>query len=853
MADSMTPTPLQDPDEQIRQWLSTAGRPVPADSGDDLYLRLPQAHADLHGSDLDVAVLVRQLLRRWSLRDDRPNAVATAPDLSTRLRRVAQTAQLREQQDNVWAALPWNPAWLEPGGVPDNAALAGTQQGERFPHLNLEADPFFTRCTGYPRYRTPGQRSACRAVVSAPPGSTIIAMLPTGSGKTEVALCLADQHQYQVTLIIVPTVALAYDFERRFRDHWVRSHPNARHGELYFAWTASTPDDVRDSIRARVSEGRQPLLVTSPESMTRALRQLLQDAAGAGRIGGMVVDEAHLVTQWGRGFRPEFRTLADLRRDLLVQATQGGHPGPVTLLLSATLGAFELRDLHRLFAEPGPCSLVAANALRAEPDLWTAHSQDAPQRQQRVLEVLAHLPRPAILYVTSPAAAQEWMSTLRQAGYGRLAQVTGRTSAEDRARVLQDLRSSPQHPASVDLVVATSAFGLGIDYPHIRTVVHACLPETIDRWYQELGRGGRDGAVSAAFLLTAPPDIKEAKRLVTKVLTAPTARDRWIDLWSHRRQLGERSFIDLQDSRGAPARGSYNHIWNAQLVQGLVELKALQRLQIDVEDLQDLAGLVADPSEHHHDLRDWVGVSLQRGDLMALEFWETHWTPWQKHESTQARRAFEAASAMASPDAHACQAIAQAYEPDQEVHRLFGPTADYVIPSYPCGRCPGCRKQGITAPAELPTHPLQRWAVTGPGADLGDLARMAPRQDGLILLKTDDVAAVAPRLAHALVARGVRHLAGPIGASLPQQEWLFVDLSPISPADLTPCSSFVVYPPASRVPATWLRHKSRLLSRNGESSVFDVLLLPEDGTIGGRQVNRDRALDAMTALQILGG
>src|SRR5262249_34928338 len=157
--------------------------------------------------------------------------------------------------------------------------LAGTAEGVRFHSEPLPSDPFFKQIAEFDTYRTPGQRAACRAVMTAPEASTVIAMLPTGSGKTEVALCLSERSRYGVTVIVVPTVALAYDFERRFRDHFARKNRRVNPDALHFAWTASTDEPTRATIKHRISQGQQRLLVTSPESMTRALRHTLLEAA----------------------------------------------------------------------------------------------------------------------------------------------------------------------------------------------------------------------------------------------------------------------------------------------------------------------------------------------------------------------------------------------------------------------------------------------------------------------------------------------------------------------------------------------------------------------------------------------
>ncbi len=177
---------------------------------------------------------------------------------------------------------------------------------------------------------------------------------------------------------------------------------------------------------------------------------------------------------------------------------------------------------------------------------------------------------------------------MRTAGYSRIASVTGKTSAAERAAVLVGIRARPDAARLLDFVVATSAFGLGIDYAHIRSVVHACLPETVDRWYQELGRGGRDGDVCAGFLLTAPEDYDEAASLAPRVLTPETAEKRWDDLWDHRSAVGGGARWTSRERAGRLDGGDYNRRWNAQVIQGLIELGELRREQFDVEDLREV-------------------------------------------------------------------------------------------------------------------------------------------------------------------------------------------------------------------------------------------------------------------------
>jgi ATP-dependent DNA helicase RecQ len=833
---------------------------------DALYQRVAHLAVTGSGSDLELAVLVRHLVRRWRLNPAHSDTVAVSPAVSVRLRRAGELAGLRETFSDHWSARPWEPLWQKLDGAhpyrPDDAAIAApgvrlsaTGEAGGLP----AADPFFAASTEFRTYRTPGQRAACRAVVSARPGSTIIAMLPTGSGKTEVALSLADSRRRTVTLIVVPTVALALDFERRFRDHYA---PMMKHGDpsqLKFAWTGETSDDDRDRLRAGVLSGKQPLLVTSPESMTRALRNTLAEAATRGRLAGIVIDEAHLVTHWGRSFRPEFRILADLRRDLIGRV--GEYDAPVTLLLSATLGTYEMKDLHDLFGDPGPCALIAANALRGEPEMWVGSAEDDEERQRWVIDAVDHLPRPLALYVTRPEEATAWAQRLREHGYSRerVRVVSGQTGGSERQAVLTGLRAGPDGaPPTIDLVVATSAFGLGIDYPHLRAVVHACLPETVDRWYQEIGRGGRDGEPSAAVLLThLSADTREAESLGVTVLTSDKARDRWRNLWNHRvpdnsgdpRTIS--AFLDLEENSGFSREGSYNRRWNAHLVQGLVELGVLKRRLAYLEDLRDLPAAVPGRT------RDWIAVEVVRTDHLAQEFWDEHWEPWRQEQMARTGGMLDTMAGLARNTMPACAAIAGYYEPGEEAYRLFGHAAGTAAIAERCGRCPGCRDSGVRGAPEPHPAPRQAWPVAdGFVADLDDLAAAAAAVDGLIVLHDPYPDSVVAGLAVALLARGVRHISGFDVPAAAGTTTVFTDPDPVSPGELTSCSSFVAYLDDRRIPGSWATSRLRRTARHpfAAERVYDVLLVRTGSSIGNRVVGRDiEALDASTAQHVLGG
>lgn len=133
----------------------------------------------------------------------------------------------------------------------------------------------------------------------------------------------------------------------------------------HYAYTGGMPQETKRQICDDVRTGRQRVLFTSPEAVVTALKKPLEDAAEAGLLQYFVIDEAHLVEQWGTGFRPEFQTMASHRRTWLRKAPQ--DQAPVTVAMSATLTHQQVSLLEQLFAEEGQAQVVWASQLRHEP------------------------------------------------------------------------------------------------------------------------------------------------------------------------------------------------------------------------------------------------------------------------------------------------------------------------------------------------------------------------------------------------------------------------------------------------------------------------------------------------------
>lgn len=498
----------------------------------------------------------------------------------------------------------WEPTWLT-NGTGDELSKPVFAEEYRRTYEEVSGDPFL-RVIAQSRYRCDAQREAVRAVLSVPDGATLVVNLPTGAGKSICAYLpalMASDHG-GVSIIVVPTTALALDQEKSVTP--LISHPTA-----YVGGGTSSEEERRAGIRARIRDGSQRVVFSSPEGLLQGLRAAVYDAARRALIRFFVIDEAHMVDQWGDEFRSSFQELAGLRTDLQRHVPVKARAF-TTLLLSATTTETVLDTLETLFAEPGPFDLISAAQLRPEPAYWTVPARDGEAQAIIVMDALAHLPRPLILYVTEPAEANLWSQRLRAAGYGRLDVISGQTPNEHRSRVIQRWRAD-----DTDIIVATSAFGLGVDKADVRAVVHATLPENVDRFYQEVGRGGRDGGASLSLVVYTPRDIERAKRLNTKkIIGIERGQERWTRMFDGRADLGAercRIPIDVQPSRrpgDIEMENDLNRAWN---IRTLTLMSRARLISLDAEAPPALSTAATD------DLTPLTPAETRRRHEQALE------------------------------------------------------------------------------------------------------------------------------------------------------------------------------------------------------------------------------------------
>lgn len=542
---------------------------------------------DWHG---DLQPLLRHLLLRTSDRAESQQHLRVPADKNWPTRHSWSEHGIDAMEAGgssyLLSARAWYPTWLGSG---EDGVFADAFSKKTVRRIaTCEADPFIGDATGFANYSSPGQREAIRAAFLIPDGDTLMVNLPTGSGKSLVgqAPALVQKEDGHLTVFVVPTVALALDQERAMQQLFQSNDPSRAMWPL--AWYGGLSNEHRAEIRRRLRAGTQRLLITSPEALTTSLLRAVSDVAASGMLDYFVIDEAHLITQWGDEFRPSFQALAGLRNSLMKAAPRRFR----TLLLSATFTEETVETLASLFGPPERVQMVSAVHLRPEPQYWFYKAASTQEKHERVLEALRHAPRPFILYVTKREEIKQWESLLRGgAGLGRIATFDGGTPDRERQRIINEWASN-----HLDGIIATSAFGVGLDKRDVRTVIHATIPETLDRFYQEVGRGGRDGNPSVSLLVFDDSDWALPETLARpRIISEELGFSRWKAMYKSREKTEEHDLwkINVDAVReGLPGGSEYNVNWNMRTLI-LMARAGLISLELEVnEDAQ-----VADPGE----------------------------------------------------------------------------------------------------------------------------------------------------------------------------------------------------------------------------------------------------------------
>jgi ATP-dependent DNA helicase RecQ len=354
-----------------------------------------------------------------------------------------------------------------------------------------EARAALARVFGFPAFRGVQEQVVARVLA----GQSTLAVMPTGAGKSltyQLPATMLDG----TCVVVSPLIALMHDQLRGATANGIA------------AATLTSVDADRGQTIDRFLRGELDLLYVAPE---RASQPHFRELLSRGRVGLFAIDEAHCVSEWGHDFRPDYR---------LLRPMMDAFPDVPRLALTATADRHTRADILAQLGIPDD-GLIVAGFDR--PNIrYAIRGRDNPLRQLK--QVLAENPGPGIVYAPTRAQVERLADQL--AGEGR-------TVLPYHAGLAPEVRAGNQagFVASEDMVmVATVAFGMGIDKPDVRFVAHAALPKSIEGYYQETGRAGRDGDPSVAIMLWGPDDFVRARARLGEV--------------EEHRRAGERARLD---------------------------------------------------------------------------------------------------------------------------------------------------------------------------------------------------------------------------------------------------------------------------------------------------------------------
>ncbi|HUH02765.1 MAG TPA: ATP-dependent DNA helicase RecQ, partial [Kofleriaceae bacterium] len=342
---------------------------------------------------------------------------------------------------------------------------------------------------GYAEFRA-GQREA---VASAVGGRDTVVLLPTGAGKSlcyQVPALVAARSGQGTTVVVSPLIALMMDQVNALRARGVAAA----------AINSHQTEDQRRAVVAELLAGTLELLYVSPE---RAALDSFKNLLRRVPIALLAIDEAHCLSQWGHDFRPEYLRLHELRR--VVDAP--------TIALTATATP---RVIDEIIAH---LELRAATVIRGRferPNLAfeVRHLRSDAARLAAVIEALDQAGMRArsgrgrsIIYCSTRKKAESVAKALKSAGFAAGHYHAGRT------KLARERSQRSFEVGRTRVLVATNAFGMGIDYPDVRLLVHFQTPGSLEAYYPEAGRAGRDDLAARCLMLFGPGDLMTQRRL----------------------------------------------------------------------------------------------------------------------------------------------------------------------------------------------------------------------------------------------------------------------------------------------------------------------------------------------------
>jgi ATP-dependent DNA helicase RecQ len=450
--------------------------------------------------------------------------------------------------------------------------------------LEIQLKKYF----GYHTFKI-GQKEVISSILA---GSHTLAMLPTGTGKS---LCyqLPGYLLSGQILIVSPLLSLMQDQVEQLM----------KFGEKrVVALNSFLTEEERKNVFSNLQKYK--FIFISPEMLKlpfviHKLKTL--------SISLFVVDEAHCISQWGYDFRPDYSKLGDIRKKL---------GNPLTLALTATATAKVREDIIESL-ELTEITKVESTIDRPNIAFYVEKLIDYNQKQFRVLDLVSRLQNPGIIYFSSRKAAEQMASLLNERGICRANVYHGGLDQDSRILIQQQFIHD-----QLDVICATSAFGMGVNKENIRFIIHYHMPLQIESYLQEIGRAGRDGKPSIAILMYAPGDEQLPIQLSENELPSEQQIDWLFLMMKNEQQLNSGVF----DSYGyLQEMGGFSEIqW--RIVRGFIDDQ--QQGSSSLEIIQGkLKGFVNErlvvKKSNIDRMKDWIGISSCRRRFFLQYFEET--------------------------------------------------------------------------------------------------------------------------------------------------------------------------------------------------------------------------------------